>query len=160
MEIPESLSAARVGRGERAAVIAEEDQASVSRKQPAPAAALEIVRNVRDLPCDLAGLNVDRADVALGGLAGDAASPAAVEGFARLPPRRRLGENRAGFSGHHVKQSCCTIVRRGHPVRGPGYVWAGFRTLNGGLGAGQDLGAAVRTDAARPGELVDEWLAQ
>ena len=155
VEVPQQLAVLRVRRDECAAAVSIEDQAAGRRHQSAcenPAA------DVRDLPRCFSRLNVDRLEKLSAAFARRTARSAAVERFARLPPLVVLAIDVARLLGEHVEEPGRRVVRVGRPVCRARNRRADQLAFDGRLVRRQQIGTAVRADAAGPGQLLDEWL--
>src|SRR5687767_4056767 len=98
-EAPQGLAVRRVGRHQRTAVFAENNDPSSRAQHAAPRRDGTLLRQ---LPCDLSSLNIDRAQYALRGFVGSLSERAAHVTPASGPLHRNLREDAALVVGLHV----------------------------------------------------------
>src|SRR5690348_18049429 len=155
MEVPQQLPVPGVNRGEGAAIVAIENQAPGCADQSAPRAAPADLRN---LPRDLTGLDVDRSQELLRWIAESQPRAASIKRLARFPPRVRLRKNRARLPHHHVEQPSGRTISRRHPVGRPRSSRTRLGPLHRWFLSRNKNRPALRVDTARPGDLLRERL--
>src|SRR6185369_897207 len=146
LEPPQRLAVLCVERDEGASAVAEEDQSTSRRHQ---AAADDAAGDVRQLPRDLAGLNVHRAK----GFTACTRFPiatcrAAVERLACLPPFVVLRIEGAGFLAEQIKKSSQRTERGRGPVGGASVCGAHAAAFSGWIDIWHRFGPAVGADTA------------